>query len=307
VGQASLREATLEFSGHGRGPLDETRRELRDRENAEAIGGMRNPKQSISKLPGLETFGGWLNQFLEEFIGRHTVLKTCVAKIRAGQPEPFPSAIIKEARDQLAKALGTTIAESQESPLCSSLLRSLASWTDDPDAALLADWLEHGAPIGILHPITSTGVFPKIDPEHPPTPLSELFTAPGEETSHKSAEQDLDISTSLLREAEDKGFARIFESRYELEEFLQTSQVVFNPLGLISKLKPDGSWKHRLIWDLLRSRVNESVHQGERIVLPMLADVVEDALQLLRTADEDEDVEMLIVDISDAFNNIPVR
>jgi len=307
VGQASLREATLEFSGPGRGPLDETRREQRDRENAAVIGGMRNPKLSIGKLPRLGEFGAWLNHFLEEFVGRHPELGTCVEKIREGRPEPFPPAVIREARELLAKTLGTTLVESPESPLCSSLLRSLASWTDDPDAGLLADWLEQGAPIGIRHPIISTGIFPRVDPEQPPTPLSELFTSPGEETSHKSAEEELDISLSLLKEAEDKGFARIFDSRSELEEYLQTSQVVFNPLGLISKLKPDGSWKHRLIWDLLRSRVNESVHQGERIVLPMLADVVEDALHLLRKSNEDEEVEMLIVDISDAFNNIPVR
>ena len=37
------------------------------------------------------------------------------------------------------------------------------------------------------------------------------------------------------------------------------------------------------------------------------ADVVEDALSLLKSANPDEGVEMLIVDISDAFNNIPVR
>ena len=92
-----------------------------------------------------------------------------------------------------------------------------------------------------------------------------------------------------------------------MEDFLQTSELVFNPLGLISKLKSDGTWKHRLIWDLLRSRVNEAVHQGERIVLPMLADVVEDAIDMLRMAQDDEEVEMLIVDISDAFNNIPVK
>ena len=82
---------------------------------------------------------------------------------------------------------------------------------------------------------------------------------------------------------------------------------VFNPLGLISKLKPDGTWKHRLIWDLLQSRVNEFVFQGERIILPMLADVIEDVISLSRRAMPEEEVELLIVDISDAFNNIPVR
>ena len=39
-----------------------------------------------------------------------------------------------------------------------------------------------------------------------------------------------------------------------------------NRLALISKTKPDGSWKHRLVWDLRRSGVNMAILQGERVV-----------------------------------------
>eukprot|EP00971_Amphidinium_carterae_P090010 1781915-Amphidinium_carterae.1 len=51
-------------------------------------------------------------------------------------------------------------------------------------------------------------------------------------------------------------------------------------LGLISKQRNDGSWKHRLVWDLRRSGINEALQQGQRIVLPRVIDVVRDCRDL---------------------------
>eukprot|EP00969_Alexandrium_andersonii_P097372 4297281-Alexandrium_andersonii.AAC.1 len=64
-------------------------------------------------------------------------------------------------------------------------------------------------------------------------------------------------------------------------------------------MKPDGTWKHRIIWDLRRSRVNSLVRQGERIVLPRLLDVAQDALELLEAFGDN--VAFLGTDVSDAF------
>eukprot|EP00969_Alexandrium_andersonii_P082231 3624446-Alexandrium_andersonii.AAC.1 len=47
-------------------------------------------------------------------------------------------------------------------------------------------------------------------------------------------------------------------------------------------LRPDGGAKHRIVWGLGRPLVNGHVHQGERVVAARLADVVEDAADLLR-------------------------
>ena len=46
-------------------------------------------------------------------------------------------------------------------------------------------------------------------------------------------------------------------------------------LAAILKWKRDGSLKVRIIIDMLRSKLNEFVRLGERIVLPRLRDVVE--------------------------------
>ena len=47
-----------------------------------------------------------------------------------------------------------------------------------------------------------------------------------------------------------------------LLEELGVREAPISRLGLITKERPDGSLKHRLIWDLLRSGVNSFVYQG---------------------------------------------
>ena len=245
---------------------------------------MRNPHQSLLRLPGLVDFGNRLSKVVDEFIELHPSLLEIVNAIRSGKAKGFCQSLVSELRDSVAKRFGVDFDEGQGSPLSSRMFRVVAACSDDPDAHTLADWLEQGAAIGIRHPVVCNGVFPKVEGElHASESMSWLFTASGEETSHKSAEEDPITTKELLLEAERKGFAKIFKSRFELETYLRTKQLVFNPLGLISKQKSDGSWKHRLIWDLLRSRVNEVVSQGERIVLPLLANVVDDLLTLLRS------------------------
>eukprot|EP00974_Lingulodinium_polyedra_P002336 217827-Lingulodinium_polyedra.AAC.1 len=70
----------------------------------------------------------------------------------------------------------------------------------------------------------------------------------------------------------DNGWAKRHDTFEALAQAVGTSAITLNKLGLVSKVKADGTMKHRLIWDLLRSGVNSLVRQGERIVLPRLAD-----------------------------------
>ena len=75
-----------------------------------------------------------------------------------------------------------------------------------------------------------------------------------------------------------KGWAETFDTWEDVVTMLGTADVALSNFALISKEKPDGSINHRLIWDLLRSNVNASIRQAERIVLPRLLDVVRNGL-----------------------------
>ena len=76
---------------------------------------------------------------------------------------------------------------------------------------------------------------------------------------------------------------------------------------MVVKERPDGTKKYRIIWDLRDNKVNLLVHQGERVVLPRLWEAINDALALSASCEEGETISWVALDISDAFNNIPVR
>jgi hypothetical protein len=185
----------------------------------------------------------------------------------------------------------------------------LGAWglaVGDPDAALcLPRWLREGAPLGITRPVDIMGVFPTVTDAEPRDPGS-LWSSGAGWTNYASAEDQPDVVDELLRTQEDRGHCRFFDTEQDLLRFLGVSSVVLSKVGLISKMRADGTYKHRLIWDLLRSLVNESVAIGERIVLPRLQDAVEDALRLL-AGNPGQHLEWLVLDVMDAFHNIPVH
>ena len=88
---------------------------------------------------------------------------------------------------------------------------------------------------------------------------------------------------------------------------LGTADLTLNRLGLVTKSKPDGTLKHRMIWDLRRSGVNGVLAQGERIVLPRLSDLMRDVIELAGPGRSGSDIVLLGADISDAFHQVPLN
>ena len=103
-----------------------------------------------------------------------------------------------------------------------------------------------------------------------------------------------------------QGWALEYSSWQSLTQGLESDEITLNKLALISKVKPDGSVKHRLVWDLLRSNVSAHVQQGERVVLPRLMDVINDAVELAADSTAPQLV-LLGTDISDAFHQVPLN
>ena len=86
----------------------------------------------------------------------------------------------------------------------------------------------------------------------------------------------------LLEPMVKKGWATEHTSMESFRREAGAASVAHTRLTLITKVKPDGSLKHRLIWDMRRSGVNGLIQQAERIVLPRSYDFVEDILALGR-------------------------
>ena len=79
-----------------------------------------------------------------------------------------------------------------------------------------------------------------------------------------SSEVEPAILQHLRESMTAKDWAWAVDTWEEVVRILGTSDITLNKLGLISKLKPDGSMKHCFIWDLLRSQVNRHLWQGHR-------------------------------------------
>ena len=77
-------------------------------------------------------------------------------------------------------------------------------------------------------------------------------------------------------------------------------------IATLVKAKPDGTLKVRFVVDMRRSGVNGAAHCDERIVLPRALDAVQDILALWARAGPGEEVELLTVDIADAFLNLRI-
>jgi len=102
-----------------------------------------------------------------------------------------------------------------------------------------------------------------------------------------------------------EGFGYLFEDQAAAEAHLG-SRVTAAPLGTISKVKDDGSTKHRVIMDLRANSVNDAVALPERQVLPTVYHHARDLTVLAAGLGEAECVRSLVLDVRDAFMGIPL-
>ena len=77
-------------------------------------------------------------------------------------------------------------------------------------------------------------------------------------------------------------------------------------MGNISKTKPDGSIKHRLIQDLKRNHVNKAVVLPERQVLPRPIDHGVDIARLASELKPGAVLASMVLDFKNAFMQVPL-
>ena len=73
------------------------------------------------------------------------------------------------------------------------------------------------------------------------------------------------------------------------------------PMGNIAKQKADGTWKHRIIQDLRKNKVNRTARIPERQVLPRPEDHAADIAYCAFNSKQDDETLVLVIDSSNAF------
>ena len=132
-----------------------TRKEL---EEAEAIGGMRNPHQSVAKLPKAKKMGRLVNTLLRKALELWPSLEKTGRAILTGEKvAPMDEKVVDKVRKSVLSLLGCE--ESQRvrtarasTPLQASVIGAWGKLVGDPDSETLVSWLDHGAPLGYTQP-----------------------------------------------------------------------------------------------------------------------------------------------------------
>ena len=137
-------------------PLPEfkgTKAERRQRENAVAIGGLRDPRRAVARSCTLRQTGAKIRNVINEFLSDELI----ASFDNANGVCPFSSELLMAARQKLARVFG---AEPNAEGYQTNLFKQILFEADDPDRNTIPDWLEFGFPLGINEQIVNNGIFP---------------------------------------------------------------------------------------------------------------------------------------------------
>ena len=288
--------------------LMETEPTQRELENRRALGGMRNPHISVSRLPNTWARGRAVSQLLTKAQKLWPNLTGPAKAILSGkEPKDLPLDVVHKMRDIILNTLWDTKPRQRTAKATTPLQSQvIAGWKGDPDSETLATWLDHGAPMGFTVPITCNGIFPEVQrsemaSEGETTTLTSLEGW----SNYASAVEENEELQKLIEDYVTRGFCHLETDPTKVKDELGRDPIV-NKLGVITKTKEEHgkiTKKSRIIWDMRRSGANTCCNQGERILLPRLLDVAAGILEGMRNGQE---CWMACIDIKDAFMNIPI-
>ena len=297
----------------------ETRAQQRERENEEAIGGMRNPHLSLDKVPGWRAVGPRLTQALDaaldELSEQRGGLSFILDALGKDECEGLPEETVSRARQLIADAFehatGGAARPEPAAPadrsrgLQPALFGKLLAAAADPDTSL-TDWAHGQTPLGVAQRIPVHGIFPTtptVDEGASDDVSPDDFMANGFSNYPSFVEHQAGAERVFLSELE-KGYLEWAPSKEGFEASL--GKLILSKVAVIRTVKA-GREKFRLIHDLRRSGVNERARIPERCVLPRLRDAVETMLKAARAQPDPARLRVVVIDFTDAFKQLIVH
>ena len=297
---------------HSGGPSGPSESDRRLAEDAACTAGLRNPRRLLSSWSELV---GTMRLVMASLLKARCRSQSLQDLYRAGGASPArqppEAAAIAAVRADVAAALGVSPGAAElthpASPWRYQLFRALASRSGDPDQAV-AQWLQHGAPMGISEAIEAGGHFP-LRHEEADLDLGSLANLPSEGINHASFDRGPTGTEAagprLVADAVDAGFGELFADRAAATAACGAT-VFPAPMGDLAKEKEDGSIKHRLIQDLKANQVNRTVRLPERQVLPRPVDRAVDLAEMVSRRQPGQSLMVGVIDFENAFMSIPL-
>ena len=145
-----------------------SKKQVREAENDQCVGGMRNPNSAVARNPQLQRIGSSVRRVLDEAVRDFPeILKLTRAlkgDVNAEEIDELAGSCKKAWKataERLAASLGCKDWE-HEGPTGwrTNLLRAIVKAANDPDVDV-ADWLDGNTPLGIKQEVPYRGVFPE--------------------------------------------------------------------------------------------------------------------------------------------------
>ena len=301
-----------------------TKKEVREEENYQAIGGMRNPDIAVERLFQVRQVGRKLREEWKKFVTEFPHARD-IAELYGTDRAKHDSELVSEWKTRILKCLGgkrqfegVRLKEKMEytSPLDPDMWHAWQCETKDPDECLHL-FIREGVPLGMDETIPSSGgIFPEVrdKPTDPDDPTPELEFVKGLKNYVSVREQPEEAAIEINRYKE-RGYVR----EIQLSEAQRKFGPMVSKLALIVKQKLDRSIKRRIIIDLRRSGGNEKCRVNERLILPRMSDVLRCLKKMhlleprlveeMRASKDYEEVEteMFLIDFTDAFCHFGVH
>ncbi len=128
----------------------------------------------------------------------------------------------------------------------------------------------------------------------------------GDILNYTSVEKDKEEAAVELDRYHRLGYTRLHTKKEVLDKYHKGT---ISRLALIVKTREDGSKKRRIIIDLRRSGGNQKSVLPEKLILPRPKDAINMIRDVYDLSKEKEDIqlELTVIDVSDAFMALPVH
>lgn len=294
-------------------PAGDSAREKKDQEDENCIGGMRDPRKAVARLPRWQTWGEQAARAIDRVIQDDQGALGIVHQIARGitkEEGANAQSRLKELGEKCAAALAKITGTQDWSDLGPTgwrwrLMKDVGMEAADPDSDI-PEWFGKGTPLGINEPIQPKGIYPSAPPSKAQAESAEYLAQLGEQVevdrNYASFHQHIQESAVELERLMREGHIERIGSWAEVKARWPHARAT--KLATLVKARPDGSVKTRFIADMLRSGINGLSQAGERIVLPRGCDLVRDLLDLQESGPGA--LELFTADVSDAFLNLPV-
>ena len=282
------------------------KRARKDAEEVQYIGGMRCPLSSLAMVPAWESVGARIAVIMNGVLDSTPDAQEVILRFGDLDYSGPSAATLEKVRSLLISEfkIPGIIQKKPEfgnpSEINATLFCGLLRAAGDPDTTHLENWTLHGAPMGIDMEIPTAGIFPPSTKGKPAPSVAPELAAQWYEIFHHY-QSVLDNAEDAHKEFErflGRGFAvRLDQGRV----LLRFPEGHLNKVGLIVKVRRDGTRKVRIIIDMRRSLANERARIPERPILPRPLDPARDAVRPLA---QGLPVELASADFSDAFCHI---